>query len=302
MSLPGRSVAETAHRVYRSYLHHSGPMMAAAIAFYAILSIVPILSLGVALLGVVLGSSAGALERIAGAIHDALPVSGDLVFKTLDQIRRSSGIASVVSLVGLLVPGSAIFGTMEAAFAQMRGNGPKRNWLVRRLLALILALTTLVLLLASVVITSIVAWLQASGPTASFLHGIPSRLIPVEAQAATLALSVLMFALIYRFLPNPPIPWPSAIRGAIFAGVAWELAKYLFSLYVRSLGHFNRIYGPLGAVVSLMVWALYSAVILLLGAELAADRDRAGASAENVSPGADPINRPEALSRRDELQ
>ncbi|MGC8669074.1 MAG: YihY/virulence factor BrkB family protein [Chthonomonadales bacterium] len=281
----GKRALHTMLRVYHNYIRHSGPMMAAAIAFYAILSIVPILSLGVALLGMALGSSSGALDRVTNAIKDALPVSGDVVSTTLDQIRRTSGLASVVSLVGLLLPGSAIFGTMEAAFHQMRGGGAKRKWLARRIVALVLAAVTLVLLLASVAVTSVVAWVQSVGSSMGIWRGLQPRLVPLEAQAATLAVSVLMFALIYRFLPTPPIPWRRAIRGAVFAGVAWEFAKYLFSLYVRSLGHFNRIYGPLGAIVSLMVWALYSAVILLLGAELAADAGDDGAQDPAVHNG-----------------
>lgn len=271
MRTRGKRWLQTLARVYRNYVHHSGPMMAAAIAFYSILSIVPLLSLGVAVLGFVLGSSAGASHRVASAIQEALPASSDLIARTLEQIRKTSGVATIVSVIGLLLPGSAIFNTMEAALHQMRGAGPRRGWLARKVVALVLALVTLVLLLASVAVTSVVAWLQEAGPSFGLWRGLQPRFVALEAQAATLGMSVLMFAVIYRFLPNPPLPWRRTLAGAVFAGIAWEFAKYLFSLYLRSLGHFNRVYGPLGAVVSLMVWALYSAAILLLGAELAAD-------------------------------
>ena len=91
---------------------------------------------------------------------------------------------------------------------------------------------------------------------------------------APLPISILMFGLVYRIVPNCPVSWRNALLGGFFAGAAWEAAKYLFALYAAHYANYNKVYGSLGAIVSLMFWAYYSATILLLGAEIAAKEEQ----------------------------
>ena len=83
----------------------------------------------------------------------------------------------------------------------------------------------------------------------------------------------LLFVLLYQFLPARAVPWRSALTGAIVAALLWELTKIGFSYFLLHANSYNRLYGSLGSLVALVVWAYYSMAILLLGAEIAADHE-----------------------------
>ncbi len=259
-------------RIWQAYGKDSGGLMAAALAFYGLLSLVPLLSLGVAILGAILGSSQHALNSLQNAIEQALPGNGDMIYDTLSGIKEGTGLAGIAGLVGLAFSASAIFTNMELALNNMWKAERMRAWWSQRLVALGTSLLVLLLLLASLAVTSVLTWLQnrqipgyGEASHIPFVWTVIGHLVP-------LALSILMFTVLYKIVPNCVIEWRSAVRGGIFAGVAWELAKLLFAVYVGHFAHYNKVYGSLGAIVSLMFWAYYSATILFLGGEIAADR------------------------------
>jgi membrane protein len=78
-----------------------------------------------------------------------------------------------------------------------------------------------------------------------------------------------MFLVVYRWEPDTSVRWRSAIYGAVFAGVAWTIAKELYRLYLEPLANFSKLYGSLGSVIILILWIYYSSMIMVLGAELA---------------------------------
>ena len=258
-----------ARRIWDSFGEHSGGLIAAAIAFYGLLSLVPLLSLAIAVLGWVVGGSEEALRRTEHAIQLALPGSSDLIYEALGRIKQDSGIAGSIGIGGLLLASSAIFGNLELAFSMMWHTPNRRKWWQSRLVSLAATVATLILMFTSVGITAALTWAQnirvpGLGPNQV------SIVWQVAGYLAPLGLSILMFAVIYRIVPNQYVSWRCAFCGGIFAGAAWELAKYLFALYVSNYANYDKVYGSLGAIVSLMFWAYYSSTILLLGAEIAA--------------------------------
>jgi membrane protein len=84
-----------------------------------------------------------------------------------------------------------------------------------------------------------------------------------------------MFLVLYKALPNTHVSWRAAVLGALVADVLWQTTNMLYSLYVSDLarGQYSVIYGPFGAVILFMIWIYLTALILLVGAELAAAYD-----------------------------
>lgn len=259
-----------ARRIHNAFDSNSGGLLAAAIAFYGLLSLIPLLSLAMFVLVLVVGGSA--LPSVERVVHEMMPSGGELIWSTLGEIKRGTGLAATVGVGGLALSASAIFGNLEVAFNRMWDVERGRAWWRQRLMSLGVMILTVTLMLGSVAVTSTLTWVQNVR-----VHGMDLQsagLHPfweVLADVGSLGLSVLMFAAVYRIVPNCRVRWQSAAVGGLFAGAAWELAKYLFALYVSHFADYNRVYGSLGAIVSLMIWAYYSAVILLLGGEIAAD-------------------------------
>lgn len=271
MIVSGRKTWTYANRIWESFNRHSDGLLAAAISFYGMLSMAPLLSLGVAILGWVL-TSERALNSVQEALTSYLPTSGTAIFETLAQIKQDTGIAGAIGIGGLLLSASAIFSNLELAFNNIWHAPVMRAWWRQRLVALGTTTLTLALFFSSIGITSAMTWLQNRRvPGLAMEAGDVPFLWQFLAQAVSLALTALMFTLIYKIIPNCPVDWRKAAAGGIFAGAAFEIAKYLFALYLAHFGNYNKVYGSLGAIVSLMIWAYYSSFILFLGAEIAAD-------------------------------
>jgi membrane protein len=84
------------------------------------------------------------------------------------------------------------------------------------------------------------------------------------------AFNTALFFVAYRYFPQRKIPAGAALAGALLAGLLWEAAKQLFRWYILTVGVYDKIYGPLGALVALSMFAYYTGVVFILGAEFTA--------------------------------
>jgi len=245
------------------------PLMAAATAFFGLLSLIPLAALAISVFGRVLGSSRAAEGRVLEIMHAALPVKApgvEAAIRSFPSPPQAGGcFVEVVSLLGLLWAGSRLFLTLEDVLTRIwSGHGRGRPLLLRNLVALaatvcagaiflaILLVTTAAATLAHLaggrMVLPVAAWIQAFGPPAG---------------------AWLMFLLMYQFLPQGRVRWGKAIVGAGVAALLWELSRAIFAdLVARSAGYGN-LYGSLAGTVVMTVWMYLSASIMLLGAELA---------------------------------
>jgi membrane protein len=259
-------------RISDAYARHFSSLMAAAVSFYVILSSVPLLSVGVAVLGIVLGGSQNAIVHVKEVLQDYLPSSGGVIFDTLSEIKRDRGILGFVGVIGLLISGSAIFTNLEIAFNNIWGVTRMRSWLKQRLVALGTTIIALLLMFSSLAITALLTYIQNRHiPGTGFQADKIPYLWELLGRFVPFVLTTFTFALIYKIVPNKPILWREAWIGAAFGGTAFEIAKYLFSTYLTRFSTYNKVYGSLGGLIILVVWTYYSMTILFIGAEIAAD-------------------------------
>ncbi|HZO88788.1 MAG TPA: YihY/virulence factor BrkB family protein [Chthonomonadaceae bacterium] len=299
------------HRLSDAYATHQCSFMASACAYSAVLSLVPLLVVGVALLGYIIGNSQRALDQVVAAINAYVPVDARFVREILANTIQGRGVIGLVGLLGLLYAAHLSFLAMEPAMNIIWVVPEKRHWLHQRLVALGATLYALVLLGADLGFSALFAYLQTR-PEPFFTNRFTSITERVLVALIPMGLTTLLFALLYRLLPARTVPWRSAFLGASVAALLWQITKIGFTLFLAYVHSYDRLYGSLSGLVILVVWMYYSMVILLLGAEIAADYEtttRSSVAAEaRAHSGADlftasgaSVRHPEVLSVGDSL-
>jgi membrane protein len=241
----------------------------ASIAFYVVTSIVPLLVIVISIAGAVFGR-----EAAQGAIADQLTgVMGkegaELVDATIrGASNKSAGIiASVLSLMTLLVTTSGVFGEMQAALNAIWKEPPKGGVIARllrsRAASLGVVAALVVTLLASLCISAVLAT-----PDAYISAHLPfgKQILALLNLGISFLLDTFLFAAIYKILPDTDLEWHDVIVGAVVTAFLFEVGNLLIGIYLRSSA-VTSTYGAAGGLVALLLWIYYSAQIFLLGAE-----------------------------------
>ncbi len=242
-------------RAFSKFNNDRCPLLASALVNSAIFSIFPLI-LGILSLSLfILGSSENIIERILPILRQVLPIGIEDIVHNITVIRQTSIVLAVVGLFGFLYGSASIFGAIESSLNLIWRAKKDRPFLKKSLIGMVWAFVAWILLIAS---TGITIWTSAIG-----LRGL-GRLLPV----INIFISITIFGLVYWFFPNRKVQFRAAYFGAIFTGLFWELAKFLFSLYVTKVANYTKIFGSLSAIILLLIWLYYSANIFLFGAEL----------------------------------
>lgn len=248
--------------------------LGAALAYYAMFSIFPLLLLLLAAFGVLLGSRSPIEQQIITfvATNVSEQLSGPLT-EILDAVKRRAGTATGIGLVTLLLGASGVFQQLKRSFNKIWDVEPKKTQtgiastiiatIRDRLIAFAMVLAVGLLLLLSLVLTgvtnallTVLASVPLVGGSIGFIAGL----------VITIALNTLIFALLFKYLPDTSIRWGDVWVGALVTAILWEIAKRLLALYVE-FSSFASAYGVVGTALVIMVWIYFSSQILFLGAE-----------------------------------
>jgi membrane protein len=242
-------------------------LVAAGVAFYAVLAVIPALVIAVSLYG--LFTDIDEAERQIEAVLEVLPGSASQIVETqMRSIARTSpaslSIGFAVSLVAFAWTVSnatrAIVRGVKIAYDQEN----EQSLLERRDVALGATVVAILAMLAALALVAAVPiWLQRFDPTDAIVTFGNSRWVLVGAIFALLA------GLLYRFAPpQRPRGWGDVLPGMLAATLIWTIASIGFSIYVSSFGRYNETYGTLGAAVVLLLWFWFTSLAILVGAEL----------------------------------
>jgi membrane protein len=246
-----------------------GMFMAAGLAFFFLVGMIPLVLLGVSFVGFVLSSEQAARE-VVGQLTANFPVyRGEITSALLRivQTRRSSGLIGLVVLVLVSTP---LFGAVRLVMHRLLGIRSGRGFVHSLLRDAGMVLMLCVLLFAATVVTWVVTWFQeivqaaATGPL-PWMHWVPL--------VFSIVLSAVMFYLGYRYVPYRRVRVVPALAGGLLASLLWEVAKQLFRLYIRRVGLYDQIYGPLGVLVAVVMFVYYSAIVFVFGAAYVASLD-----------------------------
>jgi len=224
-----------------------------AIAFNFLLCLFPLLLVLVSVAHQ-LGEGRRAGPALLALINELIPFEHQTLAMSLRSLGRMARTVEVFSLLLVIWGSSGIFVPVEIALHRAWGGQP-RGFVHSRLLAFLMTIAGSALVFLSVSVTALARSYGRQWPAVA----------GYGAKAVAFLLTVLVFLLIYRVIPDPPVGTAVAARAALWAGTAWEAAKYLF---VVNLARANlpAVYGPLAFAVSLVLWAYVSSLVLVLGA------------------------------------
>lgn len=267
--------------------------LAAGIAYFAIFSIFPLLLGIIAIMGLVLNSEE-LQQKFLDFMADSLPGSSEFVASNVSQIVRFRGALGIGAIIGLLWIGRAVFAAISRAINRAWGIRKDRPFYIAipRQLAMTMIIGGLFVL--STVATSFIQLLNNRGlPGPDQGPLLDSGLTYLTLYLVPWAITLLVFLLIYRYVPNRPMRWRYIWPGALVAGVVFELAKILFLWYLENFAIFDQVYGSLASVIVLMFWAYLSAYLLILGAEICYEYERIyypeDRSQESAPPESSPV-------------
>lgn len=247
------------------------PVWAAALAYYTIFSLAPLLLIAISIAGAAFGEDAVRGE-IVGQIQGLVGKEGATAIQSMIQNAHRPGsggtIATIVGIVTLLFAASGVFAQLQNALNAIWDVKPKpgqgiRSFLQSRFLSFAMVLVIGFLLLVSLVLSA------ALTAIATFF----SQLMPgwvIIGQVLDFAVSfgfiTLLFAGIYKVLPDVEVAWKDLWVGAATTALLFNIGKFLIGLYLGN-SSVSSTYGAAGSIVVLLLWVFYSAQILLFGAE-----------------------------------
>jgi membrane protein len=246
-----------------------GLFVSAGLAFFFLLTMIPLILLGVSTVGFVLTSEQAAQE-VVGQLTANFPVYRTEISRALLRIvetRKTSGVLGTLILIMFSTPlFSASRLVLHRVMGLRVGRGVVRGILVDAIMVVLLG----VLLFALTAITWAFYWFQLFVLEPAQL---PGGWLAGTTLLFSLALSMVLFYLGYRFVPVRRMRPGPALAGALVATLLWEVAKQLFRLYIRHVGVYSQVYGPVGVLVALAMFVYYSAVVFVVGGAYAASLD-----------------------------
>ncbi|RUV97593.1 YihY/virulence factor BrkB family protein [Mesorhizobium sp. M1A.F.Ca.IN.022.07.1.1] len=252
------------------YMDDNALSHGAAIAFYATTSLAPILLIVVAVAGLVVGNDAAQLALSAQISGVMGPQSADLLKATIETASRpwSGALATIIGLVTLLITASGVFGEMQQSLNEIWKVEPRAMSLSRLVRARAASLG-LVAALGFMLLVSLAASTAISVLSDVINQHLPFGELIVSSinTIVSFALIALLFAAIYKVLPDRSLKWRDVAVGALVTALLFTIGKSLIGWYIGS-SSIATSYGAAGALMVVLLWVYYSAQIFLFGAEI----------------------------------
>lgn len=249
---------------------HEAMRLSAALAFYSVLSIAPLVILTITLTGLIVGVST-AQQQVLTQVRSLLGAEGEHAVRTMIVHARNlnaTSIASVLGIVALLFGASQVFAELHSALNRIWEVDRSRTsglmaLLRERFLSFGLVLSIGLLLLVSLLLS---AALAAVGKWAGSWLPLPEWMLHLVALLISLIGTSAVFALIFQYIPETRTRWRSVWIGAIATACVFALGKLLIGLYLGKVG-LGSAYGAAGSLVVVVAWVYYSSLIFFFGAE-----------------------------------
>lgn len=265
---PWRSMlSHSLHQFHENDLFTSS----AAMSYFGLMALFPALLLMLAMSNRI----TAATELLTHAV-EVYPGSGKFLRETIKSMSSVGTGAIITCFIVTLWAGSWVFAVIERALNRIWGATSRTFWHGRALTIGMIGIVG-VLLAFSVLLTSVVLRLREMAGRLSPRQVAQYPLILSAGSVfwqgvfavASFLITVMLFVIVYRFMPKAEVTLRDTLPGAIIGGLLWEVGKYVFAWTLNYL-HYDQIYGSVGAVVAVLTWSYVSSLILLFGAQLTA--------------------------------
>ena len=267
-------VVELAVRTAKELSEDDVTHMAAGVAYYALFSIFPLLLGLIAVMGFFLEPEE-VESRVQEMTRGYLPGSEKLIAENISTVIGFRSALGLFSFIGLLWSGSAMFGALNRAINRAWDIHTDRPIYINKPRQLLMATSVGTLFATSLSSAAVVRTSQdiesLNIPVVSLFAHTAGQIV---LQTISLTLMILIFMMIYKFMPNTKTYWRYIWPGAITSALLFEISKNLFIIYLARWSSYENVYGSIAPVIILLLWAYVSSLILLLGAEICSEYER----------------------------
>ena len=254
---------------FSRFFAQDGLFLAAGLAFVFLICIIPLILLGVSLVGFFL-STEQAAQEVVGQLARNFPVYKGEITRGLLRIVQTRNVSGLVGTAILVLFSTSLFASTRLVIHRMLGVRGGRHLLHNLAVDAVMVLLLGLLLFAATAITWLVQWFHE---LVLEPQELPRAWVRSLGIGLSVAISTVMFYLGYRYVPYRRVRVGAALAGALLAGLLWEVAKQLFRLYIFRVGIYDQIYGPLSVLVAFVMFVYYSAVVFVFGAAYVAALD-----------------------------
>ncbi|MGZ5304960.1 MAG: YihY/virulence factor BrkB family protein, partial [Bacteroidia bacterium] len=256
---------------YNSFAEDDTWTMGAALSYYTVFSLAPILIIVIAAAGMIFGQEA-VEGKIYGEVKGFLGAQGAIQVQEMVKSAYNPGkskFATVIAIVLLLYGATTVFGQLQASLNKIWQVKPKPKkgyikYIRDRFLSFSLIIALGFLLLVSLVISA--AMVALGDYLKNMLPEVSVYLLNIVTFIISLAVNVLLFGMMYKFLPDAKVKWRDVWIGALFTALLFALGRFLIALYLGK-SDIGSTYGAAGSIVLVLLWVNYSSQILFFGAE-----------------------------------
>lgn len=269
--ISAKGIWEVLKNTFSGFSDNKVTKLSASLAYYTIFAMAPLMIIIISLSGIFLGRDAveGKIyNQLAGFVGSDTAIQLQQIIKNASLAGKSK-MAAIIGGITLLVAATTVFAEIQESINMIWGlkPKPKRGW-VKMLLNRVLSFSVIIslgfLLLVSLSITTLIDGFSAS--LRAHFPDVTVVVFYVVNLLITLIVITMIFAVIFKILPDAKIKWKDIMAGAITTAVLFMLGKFAISFYI-SKSNVGSTYGAAGSLVILLLWVYYSAIILYFGAE-----------------------------------
>ncbi|HEV2733205.1 MAG TPA: YihY/virulence factor BrkB family protein [Longimicrobiaceae bacterium] len=276
MASEGKGVVEILKQSFKDFSDDECPTMAAALSYYTVFSLPPLLLLIIMIAGAVMDPQ-DVREALHGQLGALLGQSGGDEIRTIMEKAQETKtpdtgrpVAAVLGIATLVLGATGVFGQLQAALNKAwevkpdPEQGGVKSFLVKRIFSFGMVLAIAFLLLVSLALTAAIS--AVGGMLGRMMPGVGEALLHVLNFAVSFGVITLLFAAMFKIVPDAQVAWKDVWVGAVVTGVLFMIGKYAIGFY---LGRSNpgEVYGAAGSLAILLVWIYYASMIVFFGAE-----------------------------------
>ena len=255
-------------RAIAGFAGHDGSDVASSMAYFALLSLFQVVVLGVIVFSLLLGE--GEARRILiGRLESALPLEAGTVTAIVDSIIESRGGITLVSIPLLAWGAIGFYGALATGVGRAFATSTRRPFWQDKLIALVLLGGSGLLMLFAIgiglaegIVSRLATSIPGGGSGGELLIGLLSGLVPI-------LLVLIALLVMYRVVPNRRVTFRQVLPGAIVAALLFTALRVGFTWYATDVARYESFFGPISAVISLLVFLHFASMVVLLGAEIA---------------------------------
>jgi membrane protein len=253
-----------------SFGTNNGSLLASAVAYYLLFSLFPFALAVISIAGFAMVSSATE-NQVINAIGNLIPVARNMLNTILNGVVEARAATGIIAILGLVWSASAFFDALRRSINASWGLPNVTSFIKGKLTAIAMTISAIILLIIYIWMSTFVRYIHTANwysDAFQLINSSTSTRAVFAVLSGLLAFSTIL--LLYKFIPSKRPRWKDIWLGALMAAIGFEIVRFAFIWYLKNFGHYNLVYGSVGAVIVLLLFIYITAWVLLFFATFSA--------------------------------